>query len=155
MALLVFEGALLSVNAAAGYSVVIARKGAGVRIEMTNEGRFAEPVPGRGPANMRGAGRGRAGDLPGRADASGVRRAGGSAGVIRLVVADDDPLVRQALTVLLGAEPDMTDDGLTAVYQARLHCPAVILMDVRMPGHDGVEATRVISSWPEPRPGTG
>ncbi|GAB1819426.1 response regulator [Herbidospora sp. RD11066] len=77
--------------------------------------------------------------------------------MIRLVIADDDPLVRQVLAVLLGAEPDMTvagvaADGLTAVYQARLHRPDVVLMDVRMPGHDGVEATRVITGWPQPRP---
>ncbi|WP_061296686.1 response regulator [Herbidospora cretacea] len=77
--------------------------------------------------------------------------------MIRLVIADDDPLVRQALAVLLGAEPDMTvagvaADGLEVVYQARLHRPAVILMDVRMPGHDGVAATRLITGWPEPRP---
>jgi len=67
--------------------------------------------------------------------------------VIKVLLADDQPLIRAGLAMLLSAEPDIeivaeADDGLAAVNEAaRLH-PDVVLMDVRMPGMDGVEATR-------------
>jgi DNA-binding NarL/FixJ family response regulator len=69
---------------------------------------------------------------------------------IRVVLADDQPLVRAGIAMLLDAEFDLevvsqADDGAQAVEQARHLQPDVVLMDVRMPGVDGVEATRQIT----------
>jgi len=74
-------------------------------------------------------------------------------GPIRVVVADDQDLVRIGLRALLGSEEDMVvageaADGLAAVEQTRTHRPDVVLMDVRMPGIDGIEATRRIAADP-------
>jgi DNA-binding NarL/FixJ family response regulator len=67
--------------------------------------------------------------------------------VIRVVVADDQPMVRAGLTTLLGAAPDIevvaaVEDGRAAVEAARSHGADVVCMDVRMPGTDGITATR-------------
>jgi DNA-binding NarL/FixJ family response regulator len=67
--------------------------------------------------------------------------------VIRVVLADDDLLVRGGLRVLIGAEPDLevageAADGREAVAVCRRLVPDVVLMDVRMPGQDGIAATR-------------
>ncbi|WP_101525720.1 MULTISPECIES: response regulator transcription factor [Nocardioides] len=67
--------------------------------------------------------------------------------MIRVVVADDQPLVRAGLGTLLGAEPDITvvalaADGREAVEAARRLRPDVVCMDVRMPHQDGISATR-------------
>ncbi len=72
---------------------------------------------------------------------------------IRVVVADDQDLVRLGLRTLLDSEDGMTvvaeaADGLAAVDRAREHRPDVVLMDVRMPGIDGIEATRRIAADP-------
>ena len=77
--------------------------------------------------------------------------------MIRVLLADDDALVRTGLRVLLEAEPDVTvageaATGREAVDAARRHQPDVVLMDVRMPDRDGVWATAQIVSWPPPRP---
>jgi DNA-binding NarL/FixJ family response regulator len=70
--------------------------------------------------------------------------------VIRVLLADDQQLVRAGFAMILDAEDDLTvvgqaDDGETAVALARSLRPDVVLMDVRMPGMDGVAATREIT----------
>lgn len=73
--------------------------------------------------------------------------------MIRVVVADDQALVRSGFAMILGAEPDVevvaeAVDGAQALAAARLHRPDVVLMDIRMPGMDGIEATGHITSSP-------
>jgi len=74
--------------------------------------------------------------------------------MIRVVLADDQDLIRLGLRVLLDNEDDLTvvgdaADGLRAVALARELRPDVVLMDVRMPGIDGIEATRRIVAAPD------
>ena len=69
--------------------------------------------------------------------------------MIRVVVADDHPIVRQGVVALMNAEPDIevvadVANGRAAVSSVLAEEPDVVLMDLRMPGTDGVEATRVI-----------
>lgn len=67
--------------------------------------------------------------------------------MIRVVVADDQPLVRAGLRTLLETEPDIevvavAEDGAEAVERALALRPDVVCMDIRMPGRDGISATR-------------
>jgi DNA-binding NarL/FixJ family response regulator len=66
---------------------------------------------------------------------------------IRVLLADDQPLVRAGIAMLLDAEPDISvvaeaADGAEAVEKASRVQPDIVLMDLRMPGMDGVAATR-------------
>jgi DNA-binding NarL/FixJ family response regulator len=70
--------------------------------------------------------------------------------VIRVLIADDQAMVRSGLALLLRAESDVeivgqARDGGEAVRLARELQPDVVLMDVRMPGLDGIEATRMVT----------
>ncbi len=72
---------------------------------------------------------------------------------ITVLLADDQALLRSAFKVLVDSEPDLrvvaeAADGAQAVELARLHVPDVVLMDIRMPGTDGLAATREICSDP-------
>lgn len=67
--------------------------------------------------------------------------------MIRIVVADDQPLVRAGLAALLGSEPDLevvgvASEGDEAVRLARELRPDVVCLDIRMPGRDGISAAR-------------
>ncbi|MGW2302061.1 response regulator [Streptomyces sp. NPDC001809] len=73
---------------------------------------------------------------------------------IRVLLADDQALLRSAFKVLVNSEADMevvgeAADGAEAVTLARSERPDVVLMDIRMPGTDGLAATRMITADPD------
>lgn len=70
---------------------------------------------------------------------------------IRVLIADDHSVVREGLRMFLGRDADLevigeAADGLEAVEQARRFLPDIVLMDLLMPGLDGVAATAIIRS---------
>ncbi|MBO2445900.1 response regulator transcription factor [Actinomadura barringtoniae] len=69
---------------------------------------------------------------------------------IRILIADDQEPIRGAFRIILDAQPDMTvvaeaADGTSAIEQARLLRPDVVLADIRMPGADGLAVTRALA----------
>jgi DNA-binding NarL/FixJ family response regulator len=72
-----------------------------------------------------------------------------------VLLVDDDALVRAGLRMILSAAEDVevvgeADDGATAVEAVRAHFPDVVLMDIRMPGLDGITATERLRALPDP-----
>jgi DNA-binding NarL/FixJ family response regulator len=68
---------------------------------------------------------------------------------IRVVLADDQELVRSGFAMILEAQPDIevvaeAGDGLAALQAVREHAPDVLLLDIRMPRMDGIEAAKVV-----------
>jgi DNA-binding NarL/FixJ family response regulator len=76
---------------------------------------------------------------------------------IRVALADDQRLLREGLRIILGAAPDITvvgvaEDGLDAIALAAKEQPDVMLLDIRMPRCDGIEATpRILQASPHTR----
>lgn len=75
---------------------------------------------------------------------------------LKVVIADDEPLARERLRTLLGDLPDVelvaeAGDGRQALHACAEHDPDVVLLDIAMPGIDGLEAARHLAAF-EPRP---
>jgi DNA-binding NarL/FixJ family response regulator len=77
--------------------------------------------------------------------------------MIRILAVDDHPLLRKGIAALVNAEPDMklvaeASNGDEAVESFRLHRPDVTLMDLQLPGVNGIEAiNRILSEFPDAR----
>jgi DNA-binding NarL/FixJ family response regulator len=82
-------------------------------------------------------------------------RASGSASPIRILIVDDDPLVRAGLAMIVDTAPELTvvgeaADGTEVVAAVDTHAPDVVLMDIRMPTLDGLAATELLRARPDP-----
>lgn len=69
--------------------------------------------------------------------------------MIKVLIADDQELIRESLKIVLGANEDMevtgiAENGEQVLSEIKKKKPNVILMDIRMPGIDGVECTRLV-----------
>ncbi len=77
--------------------------------------------------------------------------------IIRILAVDDHPLLRKGIAALVGGEPDMklvaeASNGEEADEKFRLHCPDVTLMDLQLPGVNGMEAIiRILNDFPQAR----
>ncbi|GAA3745087.1 response regulator [Micromonospora maritima] len=74
---------------------------------------------------------------------------------VRVLIVDDDPLVRGALSMILGGVPDLTvvgeaTDGAEVPTAVAAHAPDVVLMDIRMPRVDGLAATEALRATADP-----
>ncbi|MER8069098.1 response regulator transcription factor [Streptomyces sp. NPDC094034] len=74
---------------------------------------------------------------------------------VRVVIVDDEELMRMALRLVIDGEPDLTvvaeaSDGHAAIAVVDEQRPDVVLMDIRMPGRDGLSATRELLTRPSP-----
>ncbi len=76
-------------------------------------------------------------------------------GPVRVLIVDDDPLVRAALSMILGGAPDLVvvgeaADGAEVPDAVAAYAPHVVLMDIRMPRVDGLAATEALRAAPDP-----
>ena len=74
---------------------------------------------------------------------------------MKILLVDDDPLVRAGLRMILSSADDIevvgeADDGGAAITAVTAHRPDVVLMDIRMPGMDGIAATERLRAAPDP-----
>jgi DNA-binding NarL/FixJ family response regulator len=77
------------------------------------------------------------------------------AGMVRVLIVDDDPLVRAGLTMIIGGSPDLivvgeSADGAEVLAAVDGDAPDVVLMDIRMPTLDGLAATELLRARPDP-----